>query len=179
MKKILLLFVFISGVSFGQMTKSAPPPKIDNFRFINGNMNDSFVLEILGKKKNEIYQKTLDWLRLNYTDIDAVVLSKIENEMIRFNGITNGELNASTYYEQAGLFYQIQIDIKDNKIKITSQRLQMIDHKNEKYDLDLPLSEKFTEYGRTLTFSDVPNILNKKITDLKNYILSTSNKDDW
>ncbi|OYX85133.1 MAG: hypothetical protein B7Y83_05940 [Flavobacteriales bacterium 32-34-25] len=110
MKKILLLILFVSGVINAQETE---------FTFDNTKgMTDFVVTSVEGKTAPEIYKKVLDWIKLTYKNPEKVILSTIENEYIRFEGIDN------TFYS-VGIMgknyrdvkYQIEISVKDGKYK--------------------------------------------------------------
>ncbi len=52
-------------------------------------MTDFIVTQVEGKTAPEIYKKVIDWIKITYKNPNEVILSTIENEYVRFEGITN------------------------------------------------------------------------------------------
>ncbi|RVT78543.1 DUF4468 domain-containing protein [Flavobacterium sufflavum] len=111
MKKIFSLFILITSIIHAQETEFTFTPE--------KGMTDYIVISVEGKTAPEIYKKVIEWIKINYKNPDKVILSTIENEYIRFEGI--GE-NAFSYENMYGkgfkdIKYQIEIYIKDGKYK--------------------------------------------------------------
>lgn len=80
-------------------------------------MTDYVVTNVNGKTAPDIYKKIIDWIKVTYKNPDKVILSTIENEYIRFEGIsTISSLNCK---------YQIEISIKDGRYKFDLIGLQV------------------------------------------------------
>lgn len=112
MKKLQLLFLFLSGIMSAQETK---------FTFDNSKgMTDFIVVNIESKSATEIYKKVIEWIKVTYKNPDKVILSTIENEYVRFEGSSsavypvNVPLMGKSYQDTK---YQIEISIKDGKYK--------------------------------------------------------------
>jgi len=112
MKKLQLLFLFLTGVMSAQETE---------FTFDNTKgMTDFVVTNVEGKIAPEIYKKVIEWIKITYKNPDKVILSTIENEYVRFEGFSevcyamNVPLMGKNYYDTK---YQIEISIKDGKYK--------------------------------------------------------------
>ena len=112
MKKLLVLFIFLTGIMKAQETE---------FTFDNSKgMTDFVVTNIEGKSATEIYKKVIEWINITYKNPDKVILSTIENEYIRFEGFSEvcyavnvplmGKYNQDTKY-------QIEISVKEGKYK--------------------------------------------------------------
>ncbi len=80
-------------------------------------MTDFIVTPVEGKTAPEIYKKVIEWIKVTYKNPNEVILSTIENEYVRFEGITN-EIDNSKYK------YQIELTIKDGKYKFDLIGLQ-------------------------------------------------------
>ena len=112
MKKLQLLFLFLTGVINAQDTEFT----IDNTK----GMTDFVVSNIEGKTAPEIYKKVIEWIKVTYKNPDKVILSTIENEYVRFEGSSsavypvNVPLMGKSYQDSK---YQIEISIKDGKYK--------------------------------------------------------------
>ena len=103
MKKIALgFFMVLSLYSNAQETE---------FTFTaDKGMTDFIVTSVEGKTAPDIYKKVIDWIKVTYKNPSDVMLSTIENEYVRFEGITNEIDNKKSKY-------QIEITIKDGKYK--------------------------------------------------------------
>ena len=112
MKKLQLLFLFLTGVMNAQETE---------FTFDNSKgMTDFIVVNVESKSATEIYKKVIEWIKVTYKNPDKVILSTIENEYVRFEGSSiavypvNVPLMGKSYQDTK---YQIEISIKDGKYK--------------------------------------------------------------
>lgn len=112
MKKLQLLFLFLTGIMSAQETE---------FTFDNSKgMTDFIVVNIESKSATEIYKKVIEWIKVTYKNPDKVILSTIENEYVRFEGSSsavypvNVPLMGKSYQDTK---YQIEISIKDGKYK--------------------------------------------------------------
>ena len=103
MKKIVLgLLILMSFYSNAQETE---------FTFTaEKGMTDFIVTPVEGKTAPEIYKKVIEWIKVTYKNPDKVILSTIENEYVRFEGIT-------TDIDDSKNMYQLEISIKDGKYK--------------------------------------------------------------
>jgi hypothetical protein len=110
MKKLILgLFIAVSLYSNAQETE---------FTFTaERGMTDFIVTPVEGKTATEIYKKVIDWIKVTYKNPNEVILSTIENEYLRFEGISD----ISTYKCK----YQIEISIKEGKYKFDLIGLQV------------------------------------------------------
>ena len=74
---------------------------------------------IIQKSANEIYNKSLNWVKESYKNPSEVIKTTIENEMIRFEGIkadgvSSKVLGSKMFYS---VKYTISLYFKDNKYK--------------------------------------------------------------
>ena len=136
MKKIVLgLLMVVSFYSNAQETE---------FTFNNERgMTDFVVTPIEGKTAPEIYKKVIDWIKVTYKNPNEVILSTIENEYVRFEGITN-EIDNSKYK------YQIELSVKDGRYKFDLISLQFF--------IDS------TTYGGTIGWNDMKINFNNNST---------------
>lgn len=85
-------------------------------------LTDLIIIPVEGKTAQEIYKKTLDWIKITYKDPSKAILSNIENEYIRFNGLGEYICYDSLKPKNISLDcynvkYEIEISIKDGKYK--------------------------------------------------------------
>lgn len=179
-KIIFLFFLAIGSASFAQ----------DKFSFTcEEGLNRYIITNLEDKPKNIIYGKTLEWIKKNYKAPDKVISSTVENDYIRFEGISNsfdcnkflGSIVCST------IKYQIEISIKDNKYKMEILKIENFNNgqwedyssyyspKNKRFfNKDCKVSSRFSQ-----TIDYAPNFLNKLNNGIKNTILGTDKSDDW
>lgn len=176
MKKLILLLVLTSLFSTAQEKTN----QISNtFAFKDGVMNNEVVINIKGVPKGILFKRTQDYVKKNYADYNAIVLSETQDELIKLNSVSPGVLHLSDLHPSDGLYYIIQIEFKDEKIKITNQSLKMITENRRQYQLENPLKEVFSSSGITYNFSDVPVVLNKNIKMITDYLQEGDKKDNW
>jgi hypothetical protein len=110
MRKILLLFLFVTGLVNAQETQFTLTSE--------KGMTDYIVINVEGKTAPEIYKKAMEWIKVTYKNPDKVILSTIENEYIRFEGVSSTlyalNIMGKKYYDTK---YQIEISTKDGKYK--------------------------------------------------------------
>jgi uncharacterized membrane protein len=109
LKKLLYLVILITFGAYSQETE---------FTFSSEKgMTDYVVTNVDGKTAPDIFKKIIDWIKVTYKNPNKVILSTIENEYIRFEGISNiSNLNCK---------YQIEISIKDGRYKFDLIGLQV------------------------------------------------------
>ncbi len=86
-------------------------------------MTDFVVTPVEGKTAPEIYKKVIEWIKVTYKKPDEVILSTIENEYVRFEGVSD----ISSFKCK----YQIEISIKDDRYKFDLIGLQVFVNPNQ------------------------------------------------
>jgi hypothetical protein len=187
MKKILLAFLFITGLTNAQET---------DFKFTKEGFTDYAVGTVPNKKASEMYKKALDWVSVTYKNPKEVIKAQIENDYIRIEGGKSNMLCVKslgiTLCNDAR--YQIEISFKDEKYKFDVIKLEQYTAPS-KYSVTSGWSEVsladtkayFKENGdiRNL-FKLYPeafeNSFNSLNTSLKEFLISDtipSKKTDW
>lgn len=181
MKYIFFIAVLFSESVFGQINKI----KITKEKFYN-----TIVTEVKNKKKKTIYDKTIKWINLNYQDPTKVILSKIDNEFIRIQGISDlywvQYPEPRTDYFAYPVKYIIDISIKDNKYQFKIQNLQTkLDYTFTDFNI---LSNPEFYYRKDGTFiesqkpteEELPKYFNSLNQSLYNYILEKKDvSENW
>jgi len=160
-------------------------------------MTDFVVTSIEDKTANDIYKKVIDWIKVKYKNPEKAILSKNENESVRFEG------ESETLYSYNSLLgrvyektkYQIEVSIKDGKYKFdligmqyyTPTNKSVIGGWKEISFLNKNLSKKELDelFQKDGTFKDtwknlpeVPKFFNDLNISLKEYIISNTKKND-
>ncbi|MBE2272743.1 MAG: DUF4468 domain-containing protein, partial [Flavobacteriales bacterium] len=184
MKKIFLLIIFSFGLSFGQT----------EFKFGENGVNKFTVTEVPGKTATEIYQKSIEWIKKTYVGPDQVIITTVENDYIRFQGIGKNIYCVNAMGKNCDdIKYTIELNFKDDKFK--TEIIQVERHATTsiapftKYWSDMTKfyftknSDLYNNKGeirsRFATYSsEFIGYFNSLNSDLKNYVLGTSEKSN-
>ncbi len=114
-----LLFLAFSNNVFSQnaLPEQIPPPKEFNVNK-DQELTDFLVILCEGKTKEELYKKTLEWISKTYNKPSEVVKAQVENDYIRFQGVSKKEYCRKPMIEICeDLRYEIEVSVKDGKYK--------------------------------------------------------------
>ncbi len=173
MKKIIITFLLISSFAFCQEK---------TFKYKKDGTFDFVVTNVENKTTNEIYKKVINWVKDRYNTPDSVLKSEIENESIRFNGITSNV--AEVFGGKYDVEYTIKISIKDNKYKFEVITFQLLNCSIKK-DPWNPFNDSFYKGDGTIrkAWKEYPpsleRLFNGMNESIKTYILETSKDDKW
>jgi len=169
----------------------------EKFTYSEKGLTDYVVIEIDSLNQNELYNKTIDWIKESYVNPDEVIKAKFENEKLRFNGFKENAFK----YKVFGMSnvmdgrYSIEISFKDGKLKFDPISLE--EHSfSKKYSADgwAPISLETNTWlyksNGTLIKAvdsypeDIIGIFNNLILSLNDYLLKESgakkdSKKDW
>ena len=180
MSKNIILFIltFISGISFSQEKK---------FIYDKNGLTPFVVTDVENKTAKEIYQKSINWIKETYKNPNIVIKSEIEDESVRFEGISN---NAGIVYDGFGgkglysVKYSIKISVKDYKYKFEVIEFELLNCPIKKNGWNPNDKSFFKEDGSPRKpWKDYPKsietLFDELNDNLKNYIIKDSKKDDW
>jgi hypothetical protein len=171
-KTILILMITLVGYVNAQ----------EKFTFSKDGFNSLYlVTEVENLSQSELYNKTLNYIKTNYNNPDEVIISKIENEMIRFKGIKKG---ASNYMAPGDLMYEVQIDFKDGKYKFELSRMSFNIANGGYKTFDLNSQDKWYKKNGSLRawFGDKVQAISKTMNDLNQsikYSFTNSEDKEW
>jgi len=172
------IFLFVTITTFGQ-------EKFDYNQ--NGLTPKSIVNEIDNLEQNEIYSKTLNWIKTNYKNPNEVIKSTIENEMIRIEGTKIDWLCVSSLGASvcSNAIYSLQFNFKNGKYKIEIISLKASSNSGS-FDINLDNgSIYYDKKGELKKFTkDTPKaifaLFNEINSNLNDYLLGKNlKKDDW
>jgi len=110
---ILTLLITAYSFAFGQ----------EKFIYNQKGLNPKYVIvEIDSLKQNELFKKTINWIKETYRDPDEVIKATIDNEKIRFEGFVDNLICHGTWCFYT--HYIIEIEFKDNKYKFTPMEVR-------------------------------------------------------
>ena len=155
----------------------------NKFTYNTNGFSPKFIVEDVDNlKSHEIYNKTLKWIKTTYNSPDDVIVTSIENEMIRIVGIGNRVVKVGKV--DFDVKYSLQIDFKDGKYKLTPLKIhcKATDHNFEWLEFDLEngtpyfnkdgsVNNKFESY-----VTKIPELLNDINYQLKTFIKSKEEK---
>lgn len=175
MKTIIVssIFFILSLFSFGQLDNP------EKFEYSENGINDYIVTKVENKSAEQIYCKTISWVKETFENPDKVLKMNIENEKLRINGVSSDLLFVKKM--KIPLEYIIEIAFKDGKYKFdlislrTSNEYGEADYKKiPNFKTDKKLVKNFGESPQRI--EDYFNGLNQS---LKKIIIGDSKKDDW
>lgn len=172
MKKIILFLFFTLNV-FAQNEK---------FIFNKDGLSEYVVVKVDSISENELYSKTLNWVKETYSKPEQVIDATIENESIRFTGRSNffRIYNAFGDFKDYPVKYTIKISFKDGRYKFEVLSMT-VEHESVNYS-DIP-SKIYKKNGELLKwYKDTPqkieDFFNQLNNSLKGYIINKE-KSDW
>lgn len=167
MKKLLLLFLLLPTISFGQLPNDFIMPHKDG-KIIYEIINDSIAMT-----KNEIFAASKKWLSDTFVSSKAVIQSEdIETGQI----IGQGIIKADNFWNAKGLFgvalnlqFNTQIDCRDNKYRIRIYEIKNIvtnSYLGERaYPIEGTIKDEMSDKQRA-KFNDALRDANQKFINL-------------
>ncbi len=143
-------------------------------------ITDYVVVDIPNSDVKKIYDKTINWVSETYKNPTEVLVAKIENDKVIFNG--SAQLSGGPNY----LNYRVVVSIKDNKYKFEVNEIFIVGGAIGRYNYKQNLSQYFKSDGTPrsnrlgTTIIEIETLLNSLNTSLETYINSTGNsKNNW
>lgn len=184
MKKIILSFsFFFFSFCYSQQ---------DSFVMNDKEFTDYVVLSFPDKTAKELYTETIKWINKTYKKPDEVILGKIEDQYLRFEGSKSPfacKKILGSYTCEDGR-YQIEVSFKDQKVKFDVIKIETY----RKYDgFNAPGWEDFNMSDTSFYYKNgkirsmyksYPESFTKNINEIKdsliNYIISDNKEsDNW
>lgn len=176
MKKLLFALMIFTG-SIAQ----------ERFEFTPEGFTDFVVTNVDGSQA-EIYAKTINWIKETFKNPDKVILMTMENEKLRFEGLTENALCQKYFGDVcSNAKYVIEVSFKDGKYKFDPISLNFYNRMNLK-GYDVPLNNiggTYYKNGKILKGNEeVPEaferLFNGLNESLKSYISGGGkSNDDW
>jgi hypothetical protein len=132
-----------------------------------------------------IYSRVVDWVAFTFTNTESVIQAQVENKMIRLKGVSRSGING-LMGNKFDVGYTIQVDVKDNKLKITASKIQAIAQvaPYTRTSLEIQLrklngKERTSKIAKS-TYTDVSQLFTDIADDLAYYIINPKNEsDNW
>lgn len=172
--RILFTTVIFLTLTFNVLGQSEYPEK---FEYSEKGINDFVVTKLEGKSIQDIYSKSINWIKETYKNPDKVLTMKIDNEKIRIDAIASGLLTVRNM--NFNLDYIIEISIRDGRYKFELVTLETSDSKTDYKQIPNFKTDKriIKNFGNSP--SNIENYFNGLNDSLKNYIIGKEKKDDW
>lgn len=148
------------------------------FTITKDNLTDYMVVNCKGKTEKELYDKTLEWISLNFKNPGQVIQAQLVNQMIRIEGDSekfNGFSNSK---------YVIEISFKEGKYKFDPTQYTIINGIN-KFDFFATYQSYFNKEGEVkdrlkVTVNGVLDTMNGLNKSLEKFILNhNSDSNKW
>lgn len=169
MKHIILILCLVANICIN----AQDVPKLSSEGF------SVAVNEIESSDEKTNYTAFEKWINKNYNNADFVIGSTIENELIRFTGVTSS-IGKSMGYNY-DLKYIIRVDFKDSRFRFTVENISL--GFNGVYS-PLRYSDYYKKNGDLRkSYKDLMNSIETEIQGLLkssyNYLNGKTEKDDW
>lgn len=173
MKKITVLLLLFGGLINAQESK---------FTFDNKKgLTDFIVVPVESATASALYKKSVDWIKVTYSDPSKAILSTIENEYIRFMALGDyicfDESNPKAVnLDCYNVKYEIEISFKDGKYKFDIISLQRFETPSQYITGGWKNVLVFTT---GITEEELSKILFKKDGTLKKQYITISKSADY
>jgi hypothetical protein len=186
MKKIILLLL----ISFSGLAQET------QFHYTQEKgLTDYIIISCEGKSKEELYNKTINWISVYYNNPKEVIKAEIKDDYIRIEGIQKNVPLGTFMGMETGdnLKYQIEISVKDNKYKLDVINIEtyiipsqyIVNSGWVPFEFNNTINQyKNGKIKNSVKYlpKSLPQVFNDINTDLYKYILSnesTTKKNEW
>jgi hypothetical protein len=172
--KNLYAILILLTLTFNAFGQTEYPEK---FEYLEKGINDFVVTKVEGKSTQDIYSKSINWIKETYKNPDKVLTMKIDNEKIRINAIANGLLSVRKF--SFNMDYTIEISIRDGRYKFELVSLETSDSNTDYKQIPNFKTDKklIKNFGNSP--NNIENYFNVLNNSLKNYIIEKDKKNDW
>ena len=169
---------------YEQQTPQTIQPQIQgSFEYGPQGLTPYVVMNVNGVTGQDLFNKTLNWVKTNWQNPDKVLKMTIPNEKIRVEGFQQGLITPRKM--PMGCGYTVEISFKDNKLKFdVVSILSAPDGVPTGYNYrELPnfkTDEKMLKaFGNSASI--IENYFNNLVKSLSTYISGggSTTKDDW
>lgn len=168
----------------------------DQFVYDQTGLNPKYiVVEIDSMNKDELFSKTINWIKETYKNPDEVIKTTIDNEKVRFEGFKDNLIcvNSLGMIYCYNSFYTIEIEFKDSKFKFTPLNLEYrvpASQYNKSMMIPINFNDGSDYYNKKNNLkkmnetipTSISGLFNELNDDLKRYLVTTQqkkDKDDW
>jgi len=187
MKKITLLFLLVSFISFSQ----------EPFTYDGNGLNKMFVVnKAENLSQQQLFDKATSWIKANYQNSDIAVTKKVEgNSKITFTGFKKNYINFSAIGNQIffNVRYTIALAFKEGRYKFEVVKIEKKAQGHNQKGRDwsnIPLNNgsklygkngKLTPLGKAQTVK-IPKLLNELHQNLLDHVKTVkkaADNGDW
>lgn len=178
MKKLFYAVFLFTSLGFSQSKE---------FTFNKDGITDYLVVEVPGKTAAELYQQTINWIKMSYKNPDSVIKATIENDYVRFMGSSTrllcfNNLGKNCYDSN----YQIEVSFQDGKYKFDLIEVNLLGTKSDPHMTLTDMSEYYKSNGQIKgTYKYFPEIFPSFFNDINKSLLNyvsgetQQRKKDW
>lgn len=116
----IIVILFVLGIKYGfsqsQLEITKEPGEKGN---IVNRVSKEAVVTVEGKTAEELYTKALEWIQVSYKNPEEVQKGQIQNEYVRFQGVTSNLICVSALGMVScyDVRYTIELKFKDGRFK--------------------------------------------------------------
>lgn len=177
MKSLILTISLLTNLFFYGQT--------EKFKYDQTGLTKFVVTDVENVDNKTIYKKTINWIKETYKNPDVVINAEIEDESVRFTGITSKKVEVYSDFGELLFYdikYTIKVSTKDFKYKFEVISFELIDCywtvnfkkpiNEEIYKKDGSIRKKWRNFPKSI--EDIFDGLN---FELKNYL--QKGKEGW
>lgn len=159
--RVIWIFIFISITSNAQNIDINPD---------TGTYQTQGVIEVEGLQKDKIYQKSLEWIALNYRSADDVIQFKNQDAG---KIIAKGSFISNRFGKKGWIRHILVLDFKDGRYRYTFSDFAYYSPGSG----ELPFETKMVSKKKII--ADTENDVSSTLNSLTDYLKKTEGNDDW
>ncbi|MCF6213539.1 MAG: DUF4468 domain-containing protein [Flavobacteriaceae bacterium] len=174
MKKIILIALLASTVTFGQV------PKLE----LTPNGIEPIIINVDMKQASTIYNKTIEWLENSYEAPDDIIFENIENKKLGIKDVEKtvwiaNRIGVDVNYDME---YTLKIEFKNDRIRIKYTLGNFLKDGKKLTTTYKDLFKKIdgsVRYNYDNAVTGIEEKLNAKTQSLNDFIMGINNGEDW
>jgi hypothetical protein len=159
--KLLAIFVLFPMFLFSQELKMNEE---------TGKYEYQGIIDSLNETKQELFQKTLEWIALNYKSSDDVIQYKNEDTG---KIIIKGNFGTDIFFKQGWLRHTAIFEFKDGRIRYTYTDFSYYSSGSG----DMSFEKNMSSKKKIMALME--DNINKSISSLTTFLNSNKKSDDW
>lgn len=149
---------------------------------------DFVVIDCKGQSAKDLYLNSIKYINRMYKNPNKVIKAQIDNEYLKFETYVEKISKVESVMSlNISCLYTVELSFKDNKFKyqIISMEMKINQNNPSPYYLvgspmmGLPVYNKKLELIRPEVKEDFENYFNDEVINIRNFLTSANNLNDW